>query len=169
MCYAKPGPRCSGHVRKELSAAIEKHGKNSPEAKAAAEAYLHTPQGIKRLKESPEAEDRALGLRYEREYRQAVRASQIARADREWEATNGKQSFTRRVERRAELLYGSNVSAIISSNPMYRYDTRGEPVSLQQEVTYLKCNEYGDNMVIDREVLTDEDAFYDIPREDLYA
>lgn len=55
MCYAKPGPRCSGHVQRDIKAAEAAYYSN-PTAEnfevlsAAQDALMRTPEGIKKLR-----------------------------------------------------------------------------------------------------------------------
>lgn len=51
MCYAYPGPRCSGHTRAAFIQATKDYGPASPEARVAFDAWLKTPAGIKKLRE----------------------------------------------------------------------------------------------------------------------
>lgn len=50
MCYAYPGPRCSGHTRAAFIRATKDYGPASPEARVAFDAWLKTPAGIKQLR-----------------------------------------------------------------------------------------------------------------------
>lgn len=50
MCYAKPGPRCSGHAKERLNKALESG--NKARIREAKREYNITPQGIAELKAS---------------------------------------------------------------------------------------------------------------------
>lgn len=71
MCYAKPGPRCSGHTRKEYNSAVERHGADSPQAMKALDGWLRTPEGIKQLRSEGQHD---LAQRFERERADAIKA-----------------------------------------------------------------------------------------------
>lgn len=56
MCYAEPGPRCSGHASKELGKAAKAHYENPTDAnyaklKEAEMAYYATPAGLDELEQ----------------------------------------------------------------------------------------------------------------------
>lgn len=74
MCYAKPGPRCSGHTREEYNSAVEQHGADSLQAMKALDGWLRTPEGIKKLRTEGHHD---LAQQYEQERADAIKAHNV--------------------------------------------------------------------------------------------
>jgi len=144
MCHVKPGPRCSTHTAKVLAkatarkeAALTSGDTAAYEAARDAETvarteWLKTPAGIKMLRAQG---DHDLAFAYEKERAEAIQASKVAVADREWEASEGKENFGTRVGRRAVMLYGKNAGFRISHTSLFN------PTSL--EINYFAHGDSG--------------------------
>ena len=144
MCHVKPGPRCSAHTAKALAkatarkeAALASGDTAAYEAARDAETvarteWLKTPAGIAQLRANG---DHDLAYSYEKERAEAIKASKVAVADRDWEATEGKMPFGARVSRRAIMLYGKNAGFRISHSTLYN------PASL--EINYFAHGDSG--------------------------
>lgn len=79
MCYAHPGPRCSGHMLLLMQQHIELYNEHpTPENKArmkqSVENFLRTPEGIKRLREEGGLFNILLARRFERERKAKIMA-----------------------------------------------------------------------------------------------
>lgn len=111
MCYPKPGPRCSGHVRREiLRARVAYRRKPNDETYArlrqAQEDFLSTPAGLKTLESQQDATgDAADEARYQ--HYKMLREEQMAAYKKTLEPTtsteprevlNGKQTIARALE-----------------------------------------------------------------------
>lgn len=101
MCYAYPGPRCSGHTRAAFIRATKDYGPASPEARVAFNAWLKTPAGIKKLREMG---DERLADAYAAARADSIRRYKTVKAGESGEAAS--QSPTVTVEPGAAVAQG---------------------------------------------------------------